>query len=225
VNPRSRQSILHLQMGQEVIYLLLTVAMVAALVLLLRMAGESRQQDAAPPLPMPAPPEPATRSGAPLPSPDLPPIIRLSEARGYYFPLGSAAITPAFRQRLAGEVVPRILDLGRRYHVDVIEVVGHTDEIPLRLESHSNLDFQLLAYLSGTGDAGDLHAADNVGLGMARAAAVARELLKDRALAGYTILPLSGGQAIATDQTLAAGHAATDEQERRRIEIRMRRRQ
>jgi outer membrane protein OmpA-like peptidoglycan-associated protein len=225
VNPRSRQSILHLQMGQEVIYLLLTVAMVAALVLLLRMAGESRQQDAAPPLPMPAPPEPATRSGAPLPSPDLPPIIRLSEARGYYFPLGSAEITPGLRLRLAGEVVPRILDLGRRYQVDVIEVVGHTDEIPLRLESHSNLDFQLLAYLSGTGDAGDLHAADNVGLGMARAAAVARELLRNPELAAYTILPFSGGQAIATDQTLAAGHAATDEQERRRSEIRMRRRQ
>jgi hypothetical protein len=219
MKPRSRQSILHLQMGQEVIYLLLTVALVAALVLVAR-AGRR----AAPLLPEPAAAPAAPPAPLPTDGSDLPPIIMLSEAQGYFFPLGSAEISLAFRQRLAREVVPRIRDLGRRHRVDVIEVLGHTDEIPLRLDRRTNLDLALLPYLNATAEMPPLQAADNVGLGMARAAAVARELLLDPRLHGYTVLPLSAGQAIAVDQSLATGERAADERMRRRIELRLRRR-
>jgi hypothetical protein len=58
---------------------------------------------------------------------------------------------------------------------------------------------------------------------MARAAAVARVLLGDERLRRYTILPLSAGQAIDVDGRLALGVKRSDERERRRIEIRMRR--
>ena len=60
---------------------------------------------------------------------------------------------------------------------------------------------------------------------MARAAAVARVLIADPRLAAYEILPLSAGQTIDLGQQLAEGGAASDVRERRRIEVRMRRRQ
>lgn len=222
---RARQSILHLQMGQEIIYLLLAVALVAALVLLARGGsplGPHPSEPATAPTAVPAPPAPiraTVRDNA-----DLPPIITLSEAQGYFFMLGSAEIGADFRAKLAREVVPRVVELGRRHRVDLIEVVGHTDEIPLRLDRRSNLDLTLLAYLHGAPGVPHLQAGDNVGLGMARAAAVARELIRDPRLRSYTILPLSGGQAITTDQSLADDRSVVDEEARRRIEIRMRRR-
>jgi hypothetical protein len=86
----------------------------------------------------------------------------------------------------------------------------------------SSLDDDLLPFLRGEA-ARPPHASDNAGLGMARAAAVARVLLGDERLRRYTILPLSAGQAIDVDGRLALGVKRSDERERRRIEIRMRR--
>ncbi len=57
-----------------------------------------------------------------------PPIVNLSEAGGYYFATGSAELTPSFATELRTVVVDRLLEIADSYDVDVIEVIGHTDE-------------------------------------------------------------------------------------------------
>jgi flagellar motor protein MotB len=57
-----------------------------------------------------------------------PPIINLSEAAGY-FEVGSAALSEDFKIALVDKVTPKILQIAAEYpDVDVIEVIGHTDE-------------------------------------------------------------------------------------------------
>ena len=240
---RSRQSLLHLQMGQEVIYLIFTVSLMAAFLLAIyalhlerkltpqeeveEPVVEAEAEPARPPLdltPIKPPPDPGVALQAePDPASELPPILALTEAEGYFFELGSAALTESFVEKLDGEVVPKLAEAASRYKIDVIEVVGHTDEVPVRARS-STLDRDLLDYLQGIALAADLVVSDNVGLGMARAAAVARELIADPRLGNYTILPLSAGQAIDLGERLAETSLEKDIRQRRRIEIRMRRR-
>lgn len=283
---RTRYSLLHLQMGQEVIYLILTVAVAASLVMLayvvfqsgqltdLRrevqglstMRGElaaKEQRAQALQQELGRAREAIDRMGAdakaleealrekaelehqvvdlngqvvalqaqldearkvsPAATEEKPPILTLSEARGYFFRFGSAELDEDFRRRLVDDVIPILLREGPRYRVDVIEVIGHTDEAPVA-QVTGNLDLQLLPYLRGDATGVPPRGADNVGLGMARAAAVARVLIADGRLHGYVVLPLSAGQAIDVDGTLALGNKMHDERERRRIEIRMRRR-
>ena len=59
---------------------------------------------------------------------EWPPIINLSEAGGYYFTSGSAALTPEFEGKLETSIAEQIADNLERYKVDVVEVIGHTDE-------------------------------------------------------------------------------------------------
>src|SRR5439155_11662744 len=107
------------------------------------------------------------------------------------------------------------------YDVDVIEVVGHTDEQPIGIRT-SNLDRGLLPILNGTSEIGTVVPADNAGLGLARAVSVVSVLLQNPALARYKILPLSGAQLINNDETLATSGVSADIPQRRRIEIRLR---
>src|SRR5215471_13601633 len=60
-----------------------------------------------------------------------PPIINLSEAGGYYFATGSAVLTPDFAMALRTIVIARLLQIAESFDVDVIEVIGHTDEQPV----------------------------------------------------------------------------------------------
>lgn len=149
-----------------------------------------------------------------------PPIINLSDAE-YRFKSGSAELSAVSQQSLRDKVPARILALIKEFDVDVIEVVGHTDEQPLGLKQ-SNLDRGLLSVLRNNGEISRLVPADNAGLGLARAVAVASILLKDPTIAPYKIVPLSGAQLIKNDETLAVEALAVDDPERRRIEIRLR---
>ena len=151
-----------------------------------------------------------------------PPIISLSEADGYFFQTGSAELSEEFQETLVDKVVPKILQIATEYpDVDIIEVVGHTDEQAIRAR-YSNLDATLLAVLR-KGDVTSLVPADNAGLGTARAVAVVTRLLQDNRLERRfsRILPMSGAQLIQVDETLTHG-AEGDVKERRRIEIRLR---
>src|ERR1700720_2384923 len=76
-----------------------------------------------------------------------PPIIRMSEADGYFFKSGSAELSPTFRDTLVNKTSKEILNYIRKYDVDVIEVVGHTDERPVGARQYSNLDRDLLPVL------------------------------------------------------------------------------
>jgi outer membrane protein OmpA-like peptidoglycan-associated protein len=154
---------------------------------------------------------------------DWPPIISLSEADGYFFESGSTELSPAFRERLSKTVIDRLLDIIKRHDVNVIEVVGHTDEQPLSGRS-SNLDKLLFPYLQGQSQ-DKFTPSDNAGLGLARAVAVLKLLHDDPRLAnrqGLRIIPLSGAQLTTISDELATGTSQAVKK-RRRIEIRVRR--
>jgi alkylation response protein AidB-like acyl-CoA dehydrogenase len=252
---RPLRSMLHLQMGQEVLYLLMTVGIMTSLILLVytrslqqvpvaetdvralqqRVADlytqlEAERQKTNSTLPalqqrvadLYAQLEAERqKTNSTLPD-EQPPIITLSEARGYYFRSGSAALSEAFRIALLETIVPRILEISTRYNADVLEVVGHTDEVPIS-NRRSDIDRTLLRFLNREPLAAPV-ASDNVGLGMARAAAVVRELRADPRLKNLTILPLSAGQTTTVRDQLSAGiDGVGQDEERRRIEIRVRR--
>jgi len=149
-----------------------------------------------------------------------PPIVNLSEAGGYYFASGSAVLTADFAVALRSIVTPRLLEIADSFDVDVIEVIGHTDEQPVTNHA-SNLDRHLSSVTLGGADAAVLQWSDNAGLGLARALAVVKVLASDARLAAFRILPLSGAQLIDTDGRLTRWEGG-DVRERRRIEIRMR---
>jgi flagellar motor protein MotB len=151
-----------------------------------------------------------------------PPIIRLSEADGNFFKTGSAELSPEFREKLTTSTPAQIAALIKKYDVDVIEVVGHTDEQPVGVRQ-SNLDRGLVPVLRNYAEVASLAPADNAGLGLARAVAVVSVLSRSPLLAGYKLIPLSGAQLVNTDETLAIdGFFSGDVRERRRIEIRLR---
>jgi hypothetical protein len=150
-----------------------------------------------------------------------PPIITLSDAGGYSFRSGSAELSPTFHDTLVKKMPTDILAFVKKYDVDVIEVVGHTDEQPLGVRA-SNLDGNLLSVLKNTTTVASLTPADNAGLGLARAVSVVSVLRQSGLLAGYKLIPLSGAQLVNTDETLAILGAPGDDPQRRRIEIRLR---
>jgi flagellar motor protein MotB len=152
---------------------------------------------------------------------DWPPIINLSEADGYYFATGSADLTLDFEMALHTVVVARLLQIAESFDVDVIEVIGHTDEQPVS-NRVSNLDRSLPSVTLGGGSTGVLQWGDNAGLGLARALAVVKVLSFDPRLRTFRILPFSGAQLIGTDGKLTRWDGRGDVRERRRIEIRMR---
>lgn len=194
--------------------------------------GDAPSDDPTPPAREPAPTVPApTPTPTPEPTPDpgppeepghtWPPIIRLAEADGYSFPTGRNWISPEFAGKLRSEVLPQILRYADEYDAEVIEVVGHTDERPLR--GRSNLDEVLIRYLAG--HRLPLRPADNVGLAFTRAAAVARELAPLCEEHGYLVVALSAGQTLLPgDLGRATGKDRGDNPFRRTIEIRLRRR-
>ena len=152
---------------------------------------------------------------------DWPPIISLSEADKYNFRTGSAELSPSFHRLLTSEVVPKLLEIVREYDVNVVEVIGHTDEQPIAPRP-SNLDQELPRVLGEGAPIAELIPADNAGLGIARALSVARVLTSDPRLAKLTVLALSGGQLTDEDRMTSwarGGNVAA----RRRIEIRVRR--
>ncbi|WP_143062056.1 hypothetical protein [Faunimonas pinastri] len=153
---------------------------------------------------------------------DWPPIINLSEAKGYSFPSGKAGLTTQFEHKLQTSIADQVAEIVRKYDAHVVEVVGHTDEQPMGGRT-SNLDSSLVKAIAGTLDIGQLNPADNAGLGMARAVSVASVLRRDPRLSGVAVLPLSGAQLIKPADVLTDGLAPGDSKERRRIEIRVRR--
>ncbi len=150
-----------------------------------------------------------------------PPIINLSEAGGYSFSVGSAELTGEFNQKIRGPVVERLLEITRQFDVNIIEVVGHTDEQAI-VPKPSNLDRNLIAVVKGQAAVGTLRPGDNAGLGLARAVSVVSVLQSDPRLSKLSILPLSGAQLINVNETLARESTGIDAKDRRRIEIRLR---
>lgn len=151
-----------------------------------------------------------------------PPIITLSEADRYYFETGSAELSTDFRAALSSAIMQELLQNIEEFpDVNVIEVIGHTDE--QRITSRpSNLDEGLLPIMQEGGAVGQLSPADNAGLGLARAVSVAQLLRADARLSRFSILPYSGAQVIDVTDMVPVTRTFSDVRERRRIEIRLR---
>jgi len=149
-----------------------------------------------------------------------PPFFSLSEAGGYFFDSGKATLRPEFERNLKSQVIPMLARSVEDYDVDVVEVIGHTDEVPM--SGRSNLDTALIQASIGRVPVGALRSTDNAGLAMARAVAVVHLLRADPRLRRVSILPLSGAQMIVPVDHVADGTAGSDDQRRRRIEIRLR---
>ncbi|MGO7847596.1 hypothetical protein ACC671_10960 [Rhizobium ruizarguesonis] len=153
---------------------------------------------------------------------EWPPIISLSEANGNYFKSGSAQLELTFVDKLNGKISEEIATSLKNYGADIVEVIGHTDEQPVS-RSNSTMDKNVIDVLSSKKSVDALVPADNAGLGLARAISVANVLRANASLSGITVLPLSGAQLILPGDTVTAGESGAVEN-RRRIEIRIRRR-
>jgi flagellar motor protein MotB len=153
---------------------------------------------------------------------EWPPIISLTEANGYFFRSGSAELSLSFTDQLNGSISGLIAKNLESYGADIVEVIGHTDEQPIS-RLNSNLDKNSIDVLSAKKPISTLEPADNAGLGLARAISVANILRGNSSLSGITVLPLSAAQLILPGDTLTEGQAGNVET-RRRIEIRIRRR-
>ncbi len=152
---------------------------------------------------------------------EWPPFFSLSEAGGYYFDSGKATLRPEFERNLRSTIIPLLRRNIDDYGVDVVEVIGHTDEVPM--VGSSNLDQTLIEASASRLPVQALRSTDNAGLAIARAVAVVRILRADPRLQGITILPLSGAQMIVPVDRVADGSAKGSDQRRRRIEVRLRR--
>jgi outer membrane protein OmpA-like peptidoglycan-associated protein len=153
---------------------------------------------------------------------DWPPIIRLSDADGYSFDVGSAHLSAKFESDLQASVADEVARIIREYDVDVVEVIGHTDEQRVWLTG-PNFDDKALPTLRGEENIATLVPGDNASLGLARAISVTNVLRADPRLRGVRILPLSGGQLIMPGDLISDGSQSGDVAQRRRIEIRLRR--
>jgi outer membrane protein OmpA-like peptidoglycan-associated protein len=215
---RSPVSTLHLQMGQEVMYLLLVTSLIANFVLATLAIRGIKQSEVA-----------AKQLGAlkNLPQPpimpqDQPPIITLREADGFSFPPGSADVSPEFLARLP-DVVRKLAALSERYGAQIVEVIGHTDGTSIRdtLRNKANLDDALGQYLDPASTAA-LFPSDNVGLGISRAVSVARALRTSGLPANLDIQPLSASYLIAPNDRTDPAARRVGDASRRRIKIRIR---
>ncbi len=151
---------------------------------------------------------------------DWPPIINLDDAKKNYFQSGSAELTGTFAQLLDGTITDEIASNLSLYGANIVEVIGHTDEQPVSREK-SNLDDTLISAMAGKLPVSALLPADNAGLGLARAIAVANVLKANPKLKDATILPMSAAQLILPGDTITSGQRGAVES-RRRIEIRVR---
>jgi hypothetical protein len=151
-----------------------------------------------------------------------PPIIRLREADGEFFTVGRSEVSEGFGQKIKRDVIPTLVSRLAEFNVDVIEVVGHTDEQPVQGMA-TNLDAETLNVVRKGAAATRLSAADNAGLGYARAISIVQVLRSDPRLTDVTIIPLSAAQMVDANGKLSDGKSTGDIKERRRIEIRLRR--
>ncbi|MHB2154059.1 flagellar motor protein [Calditrichota bacterium GD2] len=151
-----------------------------------------------------------------------PPIIILSEKeKSFRFDLGSANIPTAFNNALWNQIIPFLDSLSRVYECDAIEVIGHTDGVPINSWT-SNLDQNLITYFKNC-NVENLSPGSNVDLGMMRALAIIQIFIKSQQK-GFLkkikyFFPYSAGQMIGVNRSLITKDAFDPDKGRRRIEI------
>jgi hypothetical protein len=150
---------------------------------------------------------------------EQPPIITLAETEARFrFPLGSAELSPPFRESLSQDVVPQILHAKQKYHINTVQVIGHTDEVPLS-NLTSTLDKGLIAFIWANAAVGP---GSNTDLAMLRAVAVLKVLRAHPDLTDLKWVPYSAGQVLLPpDDVLSPGQDKGQNPDRRRVVIRL----
>tara|TARA_Y100001933_G_scaffold254641_1_gene296504 strand:+ start:1097 stop:1699 length:603 start_codon:yes stop_codon:yes gene_type:complete len=154
-----------------------------------------------------------------------PPLIKLTEAQFFRFETGSYTLTPDFKNRM-DKITTAIAHDIKKYHIDTVEVIGHTDGQPS--PGMSNLDMKLQNQFEVSGDIiNGFTTGSNVDLGLLRALSVAaylRQKLKNNDLKMPSILAYSASSLIDLSGKYRPADSAP-RSERRRIEIRFTRNQ
>lgn len=149
---------------------------------------------------------------------EKPPLVPLTERESFRFSTGSYTLGPDFRRALDRRL-PEIREIIKKYRIDSVEVIGHTDGQPS--PGMSNLDL-LLPKANQSPTLSGYNAGSNTDLGLLRALAVANELrvkLDPQGSLDLIIRPYSAGSLITPDGRYSP--ADTKERaERRRIELR-----
>lgn len=154
---------------------------------------------------------------------EWPPIINLTSTDKFFFDTGRAVMSDNLRNELTGPITTQIAGILQQYDVDLVEVIGHTDEQPIA-GTPSNLDRTLSSVLNNGAAVDILKPGDNAGLGLARAVAVTQILQAQDQLKNVTVLPYSAAQLIVPGDRMTVWKSGNDES-RRRIEIRVRKRE
>ncbi len=126
--------------------------------------------------------------------------------------------------KLKNEIVPRLVKLSEQYGAQIVEVIGHTDGTSIRDTSRlkANLDDMLGPYMAAATPT-LLLPYDNVGLGISRAASVARALRTAGLPVTLGIHPMSAGYLLSPSDRYEPAARKGDDPSRRRIDIRIRR--
>lgn len=156
--------------------------------------------------------------------PESPPIIILSERnQNYRFAVGSATISRSFQRALDNRIIPVLEEQSQRCNCDAIEVIGHTDSLPVN-SGRSNLDEELIAAFTQE-ETPSLVPGSNLDLGMMRALSIIRYLKQAQKQGRLTqieyFLPYSAGQMLKPDHTLDTSPETRENERRRRIEMRL----
>lgn len=152
---------------------------------------------------------------------DWPPYINLDEVSKFSFEIGKATLSPDFEKFLVDVVADQIKLFTEEDDVKIVEVVGHTDDLPI-IRGATSFDYDIIDALAGSYPIENLLPTDNAGLGIARAVSVINVLKQIEGLSDLTFIPLSGGQLIIPDDKVAKNNLTGDSKVRRRIEIRIR---
>jgi outer membrane protein OmpA-like peptidoglycan-associated protein len=149
---------------------------------------------------------------------EKPPLLRLTEKESFRFGTGSYALNPQFKAALDRRL-PWIQEQIKKYRIDSVEVIGHTDGQPS--PGSSNLDL-LLPKAASSSNLSGYQSGSNTDLGLLRALAVSNYLKAKLAASGIqdvTVRPYSAGSLIANDGAYAPADTK-DRADRRRIELR-----
>ena len=149
---------------------------------------------------------------------EKPPLLRLTERESFRFGTGSYTLNTQFKAALDNRM-PWIQEQIKRYRIDSVEVIGHTDGQPS--PGKSNLDL-LLPKAGGSGSLKGYQAGSNTDLGLLRALAVAsylKEKFSENGIHDVTVRPYSAGSLIAVDGVYAPADKK-NRADRRRIELR-----
>ena len=149
---------------------------------------------------------------------EKPPLLRLTEKESFRFGTGSYALNSQFTVAL-DDRLPWIQEQIKKYRIDSIEVIGHTDGQPS--PGSSNLDL-LLPNAGSSPNLSGYQSGSNTDLGLLRALAVSNYLKTKLAATGIkdvTVRPYSAGSLIANDGAYDPADTK-DRAERRRIELR-----